>query len=82
MPIYEYQCVDCSARERRIAALDDHTALCVACGGLMLRLDGDAFQAYFEVVPPPGCDGLCRIDCEAHDPKDAYCREQEAEEWP
>jgi putative FmdB family regulatory protein len=48
MPMYEYQCVDCSQREVRVAGLDDHVALCVECGGLMLRLDEDLFQAYFD----------------------------------
>jgi putative FmdB family regulatory protein len=48
MPIYEYQCVDCSGRDQRVAGLDDHTALCAQCGGLMLRLDEDVFQPYFE----------------------------------
>ena len=37
------------ARNQRIAGLDDHTALCVACGGLMLRLEGDLFTPYFAV---------------------------------
>jgi putative FmdB family regulatory protein len=50
MPIYEYQCVDCNERAQRVAGIDDHTALCVQCGGLMLRLDEDVFQAYFEEV--------------------------------
>ena len=50
MPIYEYQCVDCSSRDQRVAGLDDHTALCTQCGGLMLRLDEDVFQPYFEEV--------------------------------
>jgi putative FmdB family regulatory protein len=48
MPIYDYQCVDCGARDHRIAGADDHAALCVACGGLMLRLDVDVFGPYFE----------------------------------
>jgi putative FmdB family regulatory protein len=47
MPIYEYQCVDCSGRDHRVAGLDDHTALCTQCGGLMLRLDEDVLQPYF-----------------------------------
>ena len=50
MPIYEYQCVDCTGRDQRVAGLDDHTALCTQCGGLMLRLDEDVFQPYFEEV--------------------------------
>ena len=50
MPIYEYQCVDCKSRDQRVAGLDDHTALCTQCGGLMLRLDEDVFQPYFEEV--------------------------------
>ncbi len=48
MPIYEYQCVDCDGRDQRVAGLDDHTALCADCGGLMLRLDEDVFTPYFE----------------------------------
>lgn len=50
MPIYEYQCVDCRGRDQRVAGCDDHTALCVECGGLMLRLDEDIFRPYFEEV--------------------------------
>ncbi len=53
MPIYAYQCVDCSGRDQRIAGLDDHTALCTLCGGLMLRLDEDVFQPYFEEIAKP-----------------------------
>ena len=52
MPIYDYQCVDCSSRDQRVAGLDDHTAICTQCGGLMLRLDEDVFQPYFEEVAP------------------------------
>jgi putative FmdB family regulatory protein len=48
MPLYEYQCVDCGSRDMRVAGVDDHTALCVQCGSLMLRLDEDVFQPYFE----------------------------------
>lgn len=48
MPFYEYQCVDCGNREPRVAGLDDHTAICMACGGLMLRLDEDLFGPYFD----------------------------------
>ncbi|MFH1594892.1 MAG: FmdB family zinc ribbon protein [Pseudomonadota bacterium] len=52
MPIYEYQCVDCDGRDQRVAGLDDHTALCTQCSGMMLRLDEDVFQPYFEEVAP------------------------------
>lgn len=52
MPIYEYQCVDCSDLDQLVAGLDDHTALCTQCGGLMLRLNEDIFQSYFEEVFP------------------------------
>ena len=48
MPIYEYQCVDCTGRDQRVAGLDDHTALCAQCGGLMLRQDEDVLQPYFD----------------------------------
>ncbi len=50
MPIYEYQCVDCREWDKRVAGLDDHTAICAQCGGLMLRLDEDVFRPYFEEV--------------------------------
>jgi putative FmdB family regulatory protein len=48
VPIYEYQCVDCGGRDQRVGGVDDHTALCTRCGGLMLRLDEDVFRPYFE----------------------------------
>jgi putative FmdB family regulatory protein len=50
MPLYEYQCVDCGGQDQRIAGLDDHTAICVACEGLMLRLNEDVFEPYFNEV--------------------------------
>jgi putative FmdB family regulatory protein len=53
MPIYEYRCVDCGSRDQRVAGLDDHTALCARCGGLMLRLDEDVFRPYFEEMAEP-----------------------------
>ena len=48
MPVYEYQCLDCGEVDQRVGGLDDQTAICVQCGSLMLRLDEDVFQAYFE----------------------------------
>jgi len=53
MPLYEYRCIDCSATDHRVAGIDDHTALCVECGGLMLRLDEDVFRG-LEPDPEPG----------------------------
>jgi len=53
VPIYEYHCMDCGGRDQRVAGLDDHTALCTQCGGLMLRLDEDVFQPYFEEMAEP-----------------------------
>lgn len=53
MPLYEYQCVDCGGHDHRVAGLDDHTAICVHCNGLMLRLNEDVFQPYFEEVAKP-----------------------------
>jgi len=40
--------MDCPNQDKRVAGLDDHTALCTRCGGVMLRQDEDIFQAYFE----------------------------------
>jgi putative FmdB family regulatory protein len=48
MPVYEYHCVDCGARDRRVGGMDDWTAICAGCGGLLLRLDEDLFGPYFE----------------------------------
>src|SRR5512141_1265308 len=52
MPIYDYQCVDCQTRDQRVAGLDDSTAICQNCGGLMLRLDDDLFTPYFDQPGP------------------------------
>ena len=54
MPIYEYQCVDCGSQDQRVAGLDDHTAICISCEGLMLRLNDDVFTPYFEEVEKSG----------------------------
>jgi putative FmdB family regulatory protein len=52
MPLYEYYCVDCHTQDTRVAALDDHTARCTRCGGLMFRLDADVFGPYFSSGRP------------------------------
>ena len=53
MPLFEYQCIDCHARDQRIAGLDDYTARCVQCGGLMLRIsDPFGFIITQEEKPP------------------------------
>lgn len=48
MPLYEYRCVDCGAWDQRIGGLDDDTALCSRCRGLMMRVTADVFRGYFE----------------------------------
>jgi hypothetical protein len=48
MPVYMYQCMDCGELDQRVAGLDDQTAICVRCGSMMLRLDEDVFQPYFD----------------------------------
>ncbi|MFZ5452870.1 MAG: hypothetical protein ACOZF2_13520 [Thermodesulfobacteriota bacterium] len=48
MPLYTYQCLDCAGVDHRLAGLDDHTALCTKCRGLMLRRDEDVFKPYFD----------------------------------
>jgi predicted nucleic acid-binding Zn ribbon protein len=48
IPIYEYQCSDCLAKDDRVAGLDDHLAICHRCAGVMLRLDLDIFKPYLE----------------------------------
>lgn len=47
MPLYTYECLDCRGRDHRLAGVDDHTALCLKCRGLMLRRDEDVFTPYF-----------------------------------
>lgn len=43
MPIYTYKCTDCGQEDQRIGGVDDHCALCLECGGIMLRLDADVW---------------------------------------
>jgi len=47
MPLYQYKCANCGCREQRIGGVDDHTAVCAECGGVMVRLDSDWFGPYF-----------------------------------
>lgn len=47
MPIYDYECVDCGCQEQRVAGIDDHTAICGECRGIMVRLDLDWFASEF-----------------------------------
>ena len=44
------KCLDCSGKDQRVGGLDDYAAICVPCGGVMLRLDEDVFQPYFEEI--------------------------------
>lgn len=49
MPTFTYLCSNCSCHDSRIAGIDDHTAVCVQCGGLMFRMEQDeeVFKHYF-----------------------------------
>lgn len=47
MPLYDYRCIDCGARDRRIGGIDDHAVLCCRCRGVMLRLTEEIFQGFF-----------------------------------
>ncbi|MFZ5453467.1 MAG: zinc ribbon domain-containing protein [Thermodesulfobacteriota bacterium] len=47
MPLYEYRCADCGAWDQRIGGLDDDTALCSQCDGIMIRVTVDIFRGYF-----------------------------------
>ena len=44
MPLYRYECVKCGVHDDRIGGVDDGAALCVLCGGVMLRLNKDIFK--------------------------------------
>jgi hypothetical protein len=50
MPLYEYLCFTCGAKDQRIAGLDDHIASCVECGGIMARTQ-DPFESKEEEGP-------------------------------
>lgn len=57
MPLYKYQCLACAGLDKRIAGLDDHTAFCVQCGGVMLRREEDIFRLFCagdDPIPAPG----------------------------
>ena len=47
MPLYDYRCADCGAWDQRIGGLDDGTALCSRCCGMMIRVTEDIYQGYF-----------------------------------
>ncbi len=53
MPLYLYRCLGCNGWDQRVAGLDDHTAICTECGGVMLREDQDVFRPYFGPGPEP-----------------------------
>ena len=68
MPIYEYQCADCSRRIERLQRMDDPPpGACESCGGLMQRqISAPAFQFkgtgwyvtdYADRTGPAGDDG-------------------------
>ncbi len=62
MPVYECQWVDCGELDQRIGGLDDQTAIGAQCGSLMLRLDEDLFQPYFD-----NQDKLAKVSAAAED---------------
>jgi len=48
MPLYDYLCADCGEEDQRVAGIDDYVALCVNCGGIMLRTDEDIWLPLWE----------------------------------
>ncbi len=65
MPLYDYQCVDCTERDLRIGGLDDAMAICHICGGVMLRLDDP-----FYLKPEHICKAiLAVVEGEKEEPK-------------
>ncbi|MEW6386158.1 MAG: FmdB family zinc ribbon protein [Thermodesulfobacteriota bacterium] len=50
MPIYGYRCLDCGSWDQRVAGLDDDTAICTKCGGLMLRVADNIWDPYFKEI--------------------------------
>ena len=44
MPTYPYKCLACGAPDLRVAGIDDETAVCHLCDGLMLRQSQDPYQ--------------------------------------
>jgi putative FmdB family regulatory protein len=62
MPVYEYRCMDCEELDQRVGGLDDRTAICAQCGSMMLRLNEDVFQPYFD-----NNDGLKDVSLVAED---------------
>lgn len=51
MPLYDYICLDCEKKDARLGAVDDYTARCVNCGGLMIRATADIFGPLFQPDP-------------------------------
>ncbi len=48
MPLYCYRCLDCGCWDQRLAGIDDDTAFCTNCKGLMLRVADNILEPYFE----------------------------------
>ncbi len=51
MPIYCYRCLDCGSWDQRVVGLDDETAVCIKCGGVMLRVAENILEPYFKEIP-------------------------------
>ena len=50
MPFYGYRCLECGNWDQRVAGLDDDTAICTRCGGLLLRVADNILGPYFEEI--------------------------------
>lgn len=48
----------------------------VALANIGEILEENVFEPYAEPEPPEGCDGLCRLECEAYRPAHPYCLAQ------
>lgn len=65
MPLLQFKCVDCQTVDERVSAPFEETALCAQCGGLMLRVDEDLFEPYFDRPTAAPCSWCL---AERHEP--------------
>jgi len=49
VPLYDYGCPNCGAKETRLAGVDDQRVVCPNCGAFMERPQGleEIFAAYW-----------------------------------
>ncbi|MBN2683893.1 MAG: zinc ribbon domain-containing protein [Pontiellaceae bacterium] len=57
MPIYEYQCSDCSTAFEQLVSGADRTVMCIKCGSERIEKQFSTFSATTAAQRPAPCSG-------------------------